>query len=83
MEIIAQIIIVVFGAAAIWLIGRREVWKRWGYIIGLCSQPAFLYTAWQHEQWGIFLLALWYAYSYGQGIYNYWVFPKLLKEELL
>jgi len=77
METAAQIIIIVFGATAIWFVGRREVWKRWGYILGLCSPPAFLYTAWQHKQWGIFLLSLWYTYSWGQGIYNYWV----LKEE--
>ena len=79
METIAQIIIIVFGAVAIWLIGRREVWKRWGYIIGLCAQPAFLYTTWKYEQWGIFLLALWYTYAYGQGIYNYWVIKESKK----
>jgi len=77
METAAQIIIIVFGATAIWFVGRREVWKRWGYILGLCSPPAFLYTAWQHKQWGILLLSLWYTYLWGQGIYNYWV----LKEE--
>ena len=68
-----QAIILILGGAAIWLISRREKWMRWGYIIGLISQPFFMYATYQEKQWGIFALAIWYSYSYSQGIYNYWI----------
>lgn len=73
MEIICQIWIVCCGATAIWFVGRLERWKRWGYIFGLLSTPAWFYTTIKHEQWGIFILAFFYTYAWIQGIYNYWV----------
>jgi len=72
MDVIAQIWIIVFGCSAIWLVGRLEHWKRWGYICGILSQPAWFYTAIVNEQWGIFVLSLFYTYSWMQGTYNYW-----------
>ncbi|OPY16061.1 MAG: hypothetical protein A4E69_00330 [Syntrophus sp. PtaB.Bin138] len=69
---ISQIGILIFGCSAVWFVGRKERWMRYGYILGLCSQPFWLWTSIQHEQWGIALLSLWYAYSWGQGIWNYW-----------
>jgi len=70
---ISQIWILVFGCSAVWFVGRLEKWRRWGYILGLLSQPAWLYTSIVHEQWGIALLSVWYTYSWGQGVYNYWI----------
>ena len=71
-KIICQIWIIVFGCSAIWLVGRLEKQKRWGYVLGLMSQPAWFYTAIEHDQWGILALSLWYTYAWAQGIYNYW-----------
>jgi len=68
-----QIWIGVFGTMAIWLVGRLEHWRRWGFIFGLMSQPAWIYTAIKNEQWGILVLSFWYTYSWGQGVYNYWI----------
>jgi hypothetical protein len=68
-----QIGIVLFGCSAIWLVGRKENWQRWGYVLGLCSQPFWFWTSWAHGQWGIFFLSLWYTYAWGQGFYNYWI----------
>jgi len=73
---IAQAWIILFGIPAIWLVGRLEKWKRWGYIFGLLSQPAWLYTSIVNEQYGIMVLVLWYTYSWGQGVYNYWIKDK-------
>lgn len=70
---IVQTGIVLFSCAAIWFVGRREDWKRWGYIFGLCSQPFWFITVIKNEQWGILLLTIWYTYSWAQGIYNYWI----------
>jgi len=75
-DIICQTWIVIFGCSAIWFVGRLEQWKRWGYILGLISQPAWVYTTIKHDQWGIFLLSLFYTYSWGQGVYNYWIKQK-------
>jgi hypothetical protein len=75
MESICQIWIVVFGCAAVWMVGRRESWKKWGYVLGLCSQPAWIYTTWKSEQWGILIVAVWYTYAWGHGAYNYWIRP--------
>ena len=77
-----QIGILIFGCTAVWLVGRKEQWKRWGYICGMCSQPFWFYSAYQAEQWGIFLLCVWYTYSWGQGVWNYWIKPiQSAKEE--
>ena len=75
MDLICQIWIIICGCASIWFIGRVESWKKWGYLIGLCSEPAWVYTTVKHEQWGILLLTIWYAYAWWQGIYNYWILP--------
>ena len=73
LEIIVQVAIAVLSATAIWLVGRLEKWKRWGYIVGLFSQPFWFYSTITTEQWGIFVLAIWYTYCWTQGIYNYWI----------
>jgi len=70
---IAQIGIMIFGALAIWFVGRKEKWRRWGYILGLVGQPFWIYTCLVNEHWGILIMTLFYTYSWGQGIYNYWL----------
>ncbi len=70
---ISQFGIAIFGAAAVYLVSRKDHWKRWGYILGICAQPFWFYSAWKAKQWGIFLLAFWYTYSWLNGIYNYWI----------
>ena len=73
MDIFSQIWIAAFGCSAVWLVGRLDGWKKYGYLCGLIGQPAWFYTAWHNEQWGILALSFWYAYSWGQGFYNYWM----------
>lgn len=75
-DIISQCWIIFFGISSIWLVGRLEHWKRWGYILGLIGQPAWFYTTVKYEQWGIFILAIFYTYAWIQGIYNYWILPR-------
>lgn len=72
---ISQICIFVFGVSAVWLVGRTETWRRWGYIAGLCGQPFWIYTSVTLEQWGILCMCLFYTYSWGQGVWNYWIKP--------
>lgn len=70
---IAQISILILGGAAIWLVGRRDRRvRRWGYVIGLISQPFWLYAAWKAQQWGILALSTWYLYAWADGIIENW-----------
>jgi hypothetical protein len=68
---ILQIIIVFLSASAIFMISRKENWSKWGYLVGLIGQPFWLYSTYHSEQWGIFLLSMFYIYSWGTGVYNY------------
>ena len=67
-----QLMIAILGGTAIYLVGRKDKYKKYGYISGLLSQPFWLYTTFVNEQWGIFFLSLWYTYSWANGIKNYW-----------
>lgn len=67
-----QLMIAIFGGLAIYLVGRKDKYKKYGYISGLLSQPFWLYTSFVNKQWGIMVLSLWYTYSWANGIKNYW-----------
>ncbi|MBU2549036.1 MAG: hypothetical protein KKB20_11520 [Proteobacteria bacterium] len=70
---LVQVMILVLSGAAIWLVGRTEPWRRWGFVVGLVGQPLWIWDTWRHEQWGILILSGWFLYAYGQGIWNFWV----------
>ena len=70
---IIQVFIFLFSCSAIWFVGRTEKWGRWGYVLGLCGQPFWLWVTFSNKQWGMFCLCLFYSYSWGQGIYNFWI----------
>jgi hypothetical protein len=76
LDFISQIWMVIFGCGSIWLLGRREDWRRWGYIAGLVSQPAWLFSGFYHHQWGLVLISVWYTYSWIQGVWNFWIKTK-------
>lgn len=71
MEIISQIVISVCGVISCYLTATKR--PNWACIWGLCAEPAWISTAVHHKQWGIFILALVYAYMWSYGIYNYWI----------
>jgi len=66
---ISQIFIIVLGIPTFFLISRPESWRRWGFVLGLISQPFWYYQTITHQQWGIFILSLFYTYTWCQGIY--------------
>lgn len=72
-DFIAQIGVTVFGVTAIILVSRNN---RWGFVIGLISQPFWLLTSLLNKQWGVFILTLFYVFSWSYGIYQ-----KFFKEE--
>lgn len=75
-----QVGIVVCSGAAAWLVGRRESWRRWGFIVGLAGQPFWAWAAWKGHQGGVLLMVAWYAFAYAQGVWNYWIRPEAGEE---
>jgi hypothetical protein len=73
MNTISQILIMLLGCSAIWLVGRKENWRRWGFIAGFLAQPFWMYTTIHNHQWGILAMTFFYTFSWMQGIYNYWI----------
>jgi len=68
---ICQAAITILGCLAIWLIGAEGRCKRWGFLLGLLSQPFWLYTSYINRQWGIFALSGWYTIAWARGFLNY------------
>jgi len=79
---IIQAGIMIFGASAIWVVGRKESWSRWGYILGLMGQPFWIAAALQSDQYGILIMTVFYTYAWGQGIWNHWLNPRKKKRGL-
>jgi len=73
MNTISQIAVMVFGASAIWMVGRKEHWRRWGYILGLIGQPFWIYSFIHNEQYGMLIMTAFYSYSWAMGVYNFWI----------
>ena len=69
---LAQLGIMIFGGLAIWFVGRKERWGRWGYVLGLLSQPFWFWTTIAHQQWGLVAITAFYTYSWAQGAWNHW-----------
>jgi len=45
--------------------GKR---KKIGYILGLCSEPFWLYSTFTNNEWGIFVVSIWFCVSYIRGL---------------
>jgi nicotinamide riboside transporter PnuC len=65
-DTVIQVGIFVFGALAIILVARKN---KWGFVIGLLSQPFWFITSYQNKQWGVFLVSIIYTFSWIYGIY--------------
>ena len=76
---IDQIAIALFGALAAWLSQeRRESYSRWACIFGMLGQPFWFYTSWKAEQWGIFILSVFYIAAWMRGLWLHWLVPQRL-----
>ena len=75
-ETIAQWMIIILGGGAALLASmKKESWRKWGYVAGAFSCPFFVYTAWNKDQFGVLLLAIWYFYTWCLGIWNFVIAP--------
>jgi hypothetical protein len=78
---LAQFGILVFGCSSVWILGRPEHWRRFGYILGLLSQPFWFYVAVRNGQWGIFIVSIFYTYTWAQGVWFHLVKPERVQPE--
>lgn len=76
-DIVSQVAILIFGVGAIVLVAKKN---KWGFVIGLLSQPFWFITSFVHHQWGIFLVSLVYTLSWLYGIYEWFLKDKKNKE---
>lgn len=64
LETISQVGIAFLGGVAMFLVARKN---KWGFILGLASQPFWWYTTIAHHQWGIVAVNGLYTYSWIYG----------------
>jgi len=55
LDVISQLGIAVFGILAVILVAKKN---KWGFVLGLLSQPFWLITSLINKQWGVFCSAL-------------------------
>jgi hypothetical protein len=65
-----QAAILVVSLTAITMVSSTGPLHRWGFVVGLLSQPLWLLATWRARQWGMFVLAIFYVGVWTQGILN-------------
>ena len=72
---IVQTSLLALSLAAVWMIGRPygSDLVRWGYVVGLASQPFWIYSTWvaRPRPWGMLVLSLLYLAIWVEGIANH------------
>jgi hypothetical protein len=66
LEFASQVAIFIGPVGAI-LLGDGS---RWGFVLGLATQPFWFYTSFRHRQWGIFIASIFYASGWAIGVYR-------------
>ncbi len=76
LDAIAQVGITIFGVSAIILVAKKN---KWGFVLGLASQPFWIITSYINKQWGVLLLSVIYVGSWAYGVYEWFLKNKNLK----
>ena len=72
-KLIIQIATGTLGALAIWLVGRKNYKiSKWGYVVGLISQPFWFITYLLYEQYYLLIPLGLYSWAWYQGYKNKW-----------
>lgn len=69
-DMVAQVAVLVFGVTAVVVVGLKGPLRKWGYVIGLFSQPFWFYTFWHNEQYVMLAVAAFYTAAWLNGIWN-------------
>lgn len=65
-----QWLILILSAVSFFLLTKEN---KYAYPIGLAAQPFWIYSTAQNAQWGMLLLALFYAIIWGKGVYKHFI----------
>ena len=65
---LSQVAIFGLGTSAIVLVAMKN---KWGFVIGIISQPFWFITSFINQQWGVFLVSIVYTLSWAFGIYEW------------
>lgn len=68
-----QLVISVTGIIAIWLTQGTPKQQKWACVFGLIGEPAWFYTAWNNQQYGIFILCILYTFAWARGFKKHWI----------
>lgn len=76
LNVAANILISLCGASAIFLSqSSHEERRKYACILGLIGQPAWFYTSYVSQNWGIFAVCFLYAFSWFKGLWSFWLKP--------
>ena len=65
-----QLLILLSGVVVIILISsKHRRLRQLCFVLGLLTEPLWFITAWQHDQWGIYLMSLWYMLACVHGLW--------------
>lgn len=67
-----QWVIAITGGLAIAMTVEGGAWLKWGVLVGLIGQPAWIWTTARERQWGMFALSIWYAGVFARGVVREW-----------
>ena len=71
-QAVAQWLIALFGLPALLLVMEGGAWAGWGALLGLASQPFWVWATWRQRQWGMLVLSLAYCLIWGRGAWLSW-----------
>jgi hypothetical protein len=60
--------IAVLSLAAIVMLVSGGSWHRWGSVVGLASQPFWIFATWRARRWGMFVVSCAYVFVWVFGI---------------
>lgn len=63
-----QLAIAVLSLAAMAMIASTGSWHKWGFVVGLISQPFWILATWRARQWGMLTLSVLYVFVWIFGI---------------
>lgn len=79
LEAALQAWIIITTVVAQVLLTTDTRYQRWGAVLGLIGQPAWIYSTWSHGQFGMFAVALIFCALYVNAIFRQWVEPLFLE----
>lgn len=73
-DLALQITIAVLSLIAIGMISSTGPLHRWGFVVGLVSQPFWILATWRARQHGMLFLSVFYLFVWVHGIANRFTF---------